>query len=207
MVQYLLEQGADKDKVNNNGRSPLYTAAQKGHSAVVQCLVEQGADVNKATNEGWTPLHIAAYEGHKEIISCLVSWGASITARTNPVIDDDDEDNEVEGILPIDVTNDEEIKQLIRDEEKRYRDHGLKRAVIPNPTAAEQESIKRARLEAMGESEYEGQGSAGASAVSESVGQGQATASTVAEEDDDDSGSDEEHEVAYLKSLKRQRTK
>ena len=162
---------------------------------MVQCLVEQGADLNK-DDSGWTPLHIAAQQGHKEIISCLVNWGASVTARTN------------EGQLPIDMTDDEEIKQLIRDEEKRYRDHGLKRAVIPNPTAAEEESIERARLEAaMGESEYEGQGSAAASAVSESVGQGQASASAVAEEDDDDSGSDEEHEVAYLKSLKRQRTK
>ena len=184
-------------------------AAQEGHSAVVQCLVEQGADLNKSTNDNWTPLHIAAHQGHKEIISCLISWGASVTARTHPEIDEDD-DNEIDegllGLLPIDVTDDEEVKQLIRDEEERYRNHGLKRAVIPNPTAAEEESIKRARLEAMGEEGgYQGQGSVGASDVSEGVGQGQASA--VAEEDDDNSGSDEPHEVAYLRSLKRKRTK
>ena len=73
----------------------------------------------------------------------------------------------------------EAIKQLIRDEEIRYRDHGLKRAVIPNPTAAEQESIERARLEAMGESQYEGQVSARASAATEGEGQGQASANAV----------------------------
>ena len=104
------------------------------------------------------------------------------------------------------LTN-EAIEQLIRDEEIRRRDHGYKRAVIPNPTPAEQASIERARLEAMGETEGDGQGQASASAVAEGEGQGQARAGAVADEDDDDSGSDEEHEVAYLKSLKRQRTK
>jgi ankyrin repeat protein len=209
VVQCLLEHGVDNDKVDNEGVTPLWIAAHNSHLPVVQFLVEQGADVKKADNEGWTPLHIAAQEGHKEIISCLVSWGASVTARTHPALDDEDDDeDEDEGLLPIDVTDDEEIKQLIRDEEKRHRDHGLKRAVILNPSAAEEESIKQARLEAMGdESEYEVQGLAGASAVSEGVSQGQASASAVAEEDDDDSGSDEPHEEAYLKSLKRRQTK
>ena len=97
-----------------------------------------------------------------------------------------------DGDLPIDCTTNEEIKQLIRDEEIRRRDHGFMRAVLPNPTAAERANGYLACL------------------VREDEGQGQASASAMAEggeEDDDDSGSDEEHEVAYLKSLKRQRTK
>ena len=97
------------------------------------------------------------------------------------------------------------IKQLICDEEIRRRDHGYKRAVLPNPTAAERANGYLACLGG----DDEGQGQASASAVAEGAdeGQGQASASATAEEDDDDSGSDEEHEVAYLKSLKRQRTK
>ena len=165
----------------NVGATSLYMAAQNGHLPVVQYLLEYGADVNKTTNDGVTPLHIAAINGHAEVLTCLFNWGASLTARDD------------EGDLPIDWAANEVIKQLIRDEEIRRRDHGYKRAVIPNPTPAEQASIERARLEAMGETEGDGQG--------------QASASAVAEEDDDDSGSDEEHEVAYLKSLKRQRTK
>ena len=106
------------------------------------------------------------------------------------------------------VAADEEIKQLVLDEEIRRRDHGYKRAVIPKPTPAEQASIDRARLEALGDdSEYEGQGQASANAVTEGGGQGCANANAVADEDDDESGSDEPHEVAYLESLKRQRTK
>ena len=66
-----------------------------------------------------------------------------------------------------------------------------RRAVLPSPTAAERANGYLACLEPEAESQ----------------GQGQASANAVAEEDDDDSGSDEEHEVAYRKSLKRQRTK
>ena len=205
MIQCLVEHGVDKDKAKNDGASPLYIATQNGHLPLVKYLVEQGANLNKADNDGWTPLHIAASKGHFDIISCLVSWGASVTARTLPEFDDDDDDDDDEdndgreGLLAIDATDDEEIKQLIRNEEIRYRDHGLKRAVLPNPTAAEQESIERAHLEAMGESQYEGQVSAGTSALV-------AVVETEDEDDDDDSGSDEEHEEAYLRSLKRNRT-
>ena len=110
--------------------------------------------------------------------------GVSLTARIN-----------FYNRLPIDIAANEAVKQLIRDEEIRRRDHGYKRAVIPNPTAAE-----LASMQLLHEGDDEG------------VGQGQASASANAvaeeeEEDDDDSGSDEEHEVAYLRSLKRQRTK
>ena len=178
VVQCLLDHGADKDKADNGGCSPLYSAAVEGHLPVVQYLLEQGADVNKAANNGATPLHIAAQDGHADVVSCLMNWGASLTARIT-----------ADSRLPIDIATNEAIKQLIRDEEIRRRDHGYKRAVIPNPTAAERASGNLACLEREDEDE------------------GQASANAVAEEDEDDSGSDEEHEVAYLRSLKRQRKK
>ena len=106
-----------------------------------------------------------------------MNWGASLTVRDG------------DGFLPIDMTDDEAIKQLIRDEEIRRRDHGFRRAVLPNPTAEERANGYLACL------------------YNEDEGQGQGSASAVAEEDDDDSGSDEPHEVAYLQSLKRQRSK
>ena len=104
------------------------------------------------------------------------------------------------GRRPMDLATNDEMRQAIVNEEKRRRDHGFRRAVLPpNPTAAEVESNKRARLEA-GIVDDDG----------ESEGQGNASASAVAEEkdddEDDDSGSDEEHEEAYLRSLKRKRS-
>ena len=36
VVQYLVQQGADKNKATNDGFTPLFSAALKGHLAVVQ---------------------------------------------------------------------------------------------------------------------------------------------------------------------------
>ena len=198
VVQYLLEQGADKDKALKDCCS-LFVAAQNGHLAVVQCLLELGADVNIAPTEArgtLTPLHVAIRNGHIDVAICLMERGmADLNARTS------------DGELPVDLAPNQEMRQVIVNEEKRRRDldHSFKRAVLPNPTPAEQASIERARREAVGESEYEnpGQASAGAGAVAESDGQASASAVAEEEDDDDDSGSDEEHEEAYLRSLKR----
>ena len=176
-MQWLLEQGADKDKARNDGITPLMFAAEKGHLKVTQWLLEQGADVNKATKDGWTALHHAAYNNLSELVTCLMNWGADLTGKIV--------NGFWAGRLPINVTFDEAIRQLIRDEETRRNNHGYKRAVIPNPTDEER---KRARLD-RGEEEEEAQG--------QGQGQGQASANAVAEEDDgenDDSGSELEYD-------------
>ena len=176
IVQWLTDQGADMNTTNHDGCTALIIAVQRSHLEALQWLLEQGADVNKADSGGWTPLHWAASFRHATILTCLMNWGASLTARSL----------ERGGRLPIDMISNEEIKQLIRDEETRRRDHGYKRAVIPNPTDAER---KRARLE-RGEDEDENE------MESQGQGQGQAVASAVAGEDDgknDDSGSDVEY--------------
>ena len=88
-VQKLLEQGADKDKANEIGTTPLLIAAENGHLAVVRYLVEQGADKNKAMNQGATPLYIATQQGHLAVVQYLVEQGA----------DKDKADNE--GVSPL----------------------------------------------------------------------------------------------------------
>ena len=60
VVKALIEGGADVNKADDDGWTPLYTAAANGHEAVVKALIEAGADVNKARDDGWTPLYIAA---------------------------------------------------------------------------------------------------------------------------------------------------
>ena len=172
MVQCLLAHGADKDKATNDGRTPLYAASQNGHVDVVQCLVEElGVDVNKATTDDigrYTPLHIAVQNGHIDAVICLMERGmADMNARNTA------------GQRPMDLAPNEAMREAIVNEEKRRRDHGFKRAVLPS----------------------------NALSLAVTEGEGQASAHAVAEEDDDDSGSDEVHEVAYLRSLKRQNTK
>ena len=65
--------------------------------------------MNKAANNGKSPLHVAARFGHAEVLSCLMRAGASLTARDK------------NGKLPSDVAANEQLKQLIRDEEKRHK--------------------------------------------------------------------------------------
>ena len=178
VAQLLSEQGVDKEKANKWGDTPLMAAASRGHLAFVQWLLEQGADVNKTDNQGWTCLHYAVHRGYAEMVTCMMNWGASLTAKIMS--------GYRAGDLPIDITYDEAIKQLIRDEETRRNNHGYKRAVIPNPTDEER---KRARLDRGEEEEEEKEG--------QGQGQGQATASAVAEEEDDGENDDSGSELEY----------
>ena len=116
VVQYLVEQGADMEKGDDTDWTPLIWASIRGHLELVRYLLEQGANRDKATGSGETSLHYAAYEGHLEIAKLLMVYGADLNARTNT------------GQLPIDLADNEEIKQAIRDEPRRRMDHGHKRA-------------------------------------------------------------------------------
>ena len=73
----LMEAGADANKARDDGVTPLYIAAQKGHDAVVRALLEAGADVNTAWDNGATPLRIAAVNGHEAIVHILSDAGAA----------------------------------------------------------------------------------------------------------------------------------
>ena len=57
--------------------TPLFTAAQKGHEAVVRALIEAGADINKA-DDGATPLFMAAQDGHDTVVRLLIEAGVDV---------------------------------------------------------------------------------------------------------------------------------
>ncbi|HOW55229.1 MAG TPA: ankyrin repeat domain-containing protein [Syntrophorhabdaceae bacterium] len=50
-----LEEGADINGKNEDGRTPLHTACAHGHVNVVRLLLERGADPNARDNSGETP--------------------------------------------------------------------------------------------------------------------------------------------------------
>ena len=75
-VKLLVEQGADKDKGDISGQTPLYLASDNGHLDVVKYLVEQGASLDKASDLSWTPLIGAAIRGHLEVTRYLLEQGA-----------------------------------------------------------------------------------------------------------------------------------
>ena len=58
--------------------TPLFDAADKGHTHVVMELIKAGADVNQANSEGATPLYHAAQKGHEGIVVALIQAGVQI---------------------------------------------------------------------------------------------------------------------------------
>jgi|TARA_B110000977_G_scaffold143908_1_gene182696 ankyrin repeat protein len=75
-VRALIEAGADVNKAEDGGVTPLYMAAEQGHEAAVRALVELDADINKAIDVGATPLYVAALQGYLAIVQILEDAGA-----------------------------------------------------------------------------------------------------------------------------------
>lgn len=78
----LLESGADVNKKNGWGETPLHLAVFEGKGySFIKLLLDYGADVNACSNLGRRPLHCALKAGlnaDKEIINLLVRYGAEI---------------------------------------------------------------------------------------------------------------------------------
>ena len=82
-VRELLDRGVDQNTHPGmpHELSPLMTAANHGHLAVVQLLVERGANIHFMDGDGFTALTIAAGEGHWEIAKVLAESGADVSHK------------------------------------------------------------------------------------------------------------------------------
>jgi ankyrin repeat protein len=68
---------------SNDGRSPVFNAAQNGHNVIVAQLVSARGDVNKCNKNGASPLYVASQNGHGAIISTLVLARGDVTKCRN----------------------------------------------------------------------------------------------------------------------------
>ena len=58
---------------DRDGRTPLFTAASKGHTPIVEKLIAAGSNVNLAkTTDGASPILIAAQRGHAPVVEQLI---------------------------------------------------------------------------------------------------------------------------------------
>lgn len=81
LMQLFVSRGADINRLNSNGESPIGLAAWRGHLAAVKWLVDRGAQIN-APPRHWSALHYAVFAGHGEIADYLIGLGADINAQS-----------------------------------------------------------------------------------------------------------------------------
>ena len=68
----LVENKEDKNPEDEEGFTPLYHAAEKGHFTLCEFIIARVADKNPGKSNGNTPLHIAAQNGHYDICKLIV---------------------------------------------------------------------------------------------------------------------------------------
>lgn len=69
---------AKTDVINDDGKTPIHLATEKGHFDVVNLLIDAGASLDIQDNLGNTPLHIASAHGNVELVRLFIGNGASL---------------------------------------------------------------------------------------------------------------------------------
>eukprot|EP00752_Nemacystus_decipiens_P011995 g10634.t1 len=81
MVQLLLLKGADKDAMDNAGRTPIFVAAVHDHEATAVALMTAGADVNLGYRSyPMSVLHVASMRGNVSFMRAAIEHGANVDA-------------------------------------------------------------------------------------------------------------------------------
>jgi len=74
----LLDKGADVNKADIDGRTPLYRSCYNGNLELARLLLDKGADVNKPNDDGSTPLIVSCINGNLELARLLLDKGADV---------------------------------------------------------------------------------------------------------------------------------
>jgi len=82
-IRELVAAGADINKENKYGKTPLEIAVSSGNLDMVRLLVELGADINKENKYNRTPLEIAISSGKIDMLRLLVELGDDINKENS----------------------------------------------------------------------------------------------------------------------------
>ena len=97
IIKLLIDKGGDINAstrvgaIIEDGRTPLYNAAESGRKEIVELLIEKGANIN-GNNTGlyglsMRPLFAAASKGHLAIVELLIKNGANVNASIRSASD------------------------------------------------------------------------------------------------------------------------
>ena len=75
-IRAVIRSGANPNRIDEHGETPLGLATRLGISPVVECLLASGANPNTRERNGWTPLYAGI--SNISIVRLLVSRGADI---------------------------------------------------------------------------------------------------------------------------------
>ena len=82
-LELLLAAGADADKADGYGSTPLIIAADGAQLACVERLLKAGADKDAQDTDGETALLYAAWNGHEAVVEVLLAAGCSVNLPDN----------------------------------------------------------------------------------------------------------------------------
>ena len=82
-IDLLLQEGADVNNADDDGRRPLHYAVGPGNTDYIQKLIDAGADVNVKDSSRETPLMRVAFFGSKEAMELLVKTGCEVNWQDN----------------------------------------------------------------------------------------------------------------------------
>jgi ankyrin repeat protein len=80
VIRLLLDHGADVDRADRDGMTPLMEASELGMGSV-SLLLEHGAKVDARDRQGWTPLMYALNNRGEGTVWLLLSKGADVNAH------------------------------------------------------------------------------------------------------------------------------
>ena len=85
-VRMLLARGADPDRGDNMGYTPLLYVVQskpRDSSGIVDLLIQNGADVNRCAETGQSPLRNAVQMGRGDLVQRFIRAGADVNAAND----------------------------------------------------------------------------------------------------------------------------
>ena len=81
VVEYLITDGCNVNRVGASGYPPLIVAARNGHEGAALVLLGAGANVHVKDNDGQTALHWACERGKGRLVQALIDQGAGVNEQ------------------------------------------------------------------------------------------------------------------------------